>query len=329
MRPLQLFSRAVRPTARLLLLCLCPVAVVCGQNRELLGEFTVGIVGRDSDDPIYQAAHLGALDAAGALAREYSIDVEVLVLTPELRSGAGQAASLAHLFVEDADGFILSPADPASVRPAVDFAQRQGQAFVFFETEVPGVAPLASVVADEREAGRLAGEAILAQLPTRGRVAILTAATPSEAHRQRMEGVRDTLGYRRIETVVQCGPDYRSAIAAIREAETTDRNHRIEGWVFLDDWPMQGLPALPWEPGDLPCVAIQSSPTAFLYIEQDYLDALIVHPYYDWGYTSTEMLIEHLHNGRVPEKRAIATRPRVVDWRNIDDYREDWKAWLR
>jgi len=299
------------------------------QNRELLGEYKIGIIGRDQDDTIYQAAHEGAQAAARELSEKYSIDVELVIYTPNIAQGGSQITSLAELFIEDADGLILSPQNTEAVRASVDFALEQGQEVVFFESQLTGSSALASVLADEVEAGRLAGRAILKKLPTKARVAILTSETPDAELDQRMKGLREVLGYRRIESTITCAPDYQSAIEAIRAAEEADRNDLIKGWVFLEDWPLLGMPALPWKPNELPVVAIQSSPSAFIYVDQGYLDALVVHPYYDWGAKSVEIMVEKLHNGKTPKDTIVRTTPRIVDWRNAEAYRDSWKKWLK
>ncbi len=321
--------RYYHKTLSLLLLAFSFATGLSAQNREIMGEFKIGIVGRDQADAIYQATNLGAQNAARDLSEKYSIDVELLVLTPNKEQGANQYTSMAELFIEDADGFIISPSSPETVKPAIEFALKQGQQVVFFESELEGIQPLAAIVADEKEAGRLAGQAILRKLPTRGRIAILTSETPDAALQDRLDGLRATLGFRRIQTIVTCKPNYLSAIEAIRAAEDADRNDLITGWVFLDDWPLLGLPALPWKPGKLPTVAIQSSPSAFMYIDQGYVDALVVHPYYDWGYLSVETLVNKLYRGISPEDPRIITQPHIVDWQNIEAYRESWKEWLK
>lgn len=304
-------------------------AALSAQNRELLGEYKIGIIGRDQEDTIYQAAHQGARAAALKMSKKYSIDVELVIFTPNITQGNSQTNSLAELFIQDADGLIISPKDTEAIRASVDFALEQGQAVVFFESQLTESHALACVLADEVEAGRLAGQAILEKLPTRARVAILTSETPSPELKMRMTGLREVLGYRRIESTITTAPDYQSAIEAIRAAEEDDRNDLIKGWVFLEDWPLLGMPALPWKPGELPVVAIQSSPSAFMYVDQGYLDALIIHPYYEWGYKSVETIIEKLHNEQMPEDLIIRTQPRIIDQRNIEDYRDSWKKWLK
>lgn len=302
---------------------------VFAQNREFLGEYRIGIIGKDKENVTYQAAHRGAQAAALALSRKYSIDVELVVYTPEKSKGENQINAMAQLFIENADGLVISPLDTRAHRASIDFAISNGQEIVFFENKLTNYQPLALILADEIEAGRMAGREILKIIPFNGRVAILTTDRPSFALEQRMKGLREVLGYRRVETVVTCLPEYKSSIDAIHEAEKTDRNDLIKGWVFLGDWPLLGLPALPWKPKKMPAVAIQSSPSAIIYIEQSYLNALVVHPYYDWGYKSVETVIEKLHNRRNPEKHTIKTIPQLVNRRNTESYRESWKKWLK
>lgn len=312
-----------------LILLLFFAATGQAQNREILAELKIGIIGRDLEEAIYQAAHLGAQDAARELSKKYSIDVELLVATPSVSQGGNQPTSLTELFIQDVDGFVLSPKSQDIVESTVRFAQEQNQRVVFFESDLPDTNSLAALLADETAAGRLAGKAILKELPTAARVALLTSTEPSQQLKQRLEGLRRTLGYRRIEAIVATEPNYRDAIKKIREVEEADRNGSISGWVFLEDWPLRGMPALPWEPADKPVVAIQSSPSAFIYSDQGYLDALVVHPYYEWGYRGVETLVENLYNGKSPETREILTEPRLIDWRNFDDYREKWKLWFK
>lgn len=299
------------------------------QNREILGEFKIGIVGRDQEEAIYQAAHLGAQDAARELSEQYSIDVELLVATPNPTQGENQPTSVTELLIGDADGFIISPNEQAIVASTIRFAQEHNQEVVFFESDLPEADSLAAILADEVAAGRLAGKAILRELPTGARIAILTRTNPTPQLEQRLAGLRSALGYRRIETVVATVPNYRDAIRTIRETEEADRNGRISGWVFLEDWPLKGMPALPWKPEEKPVVAIQSSPSAFIYSDEGYLDALVVHDYYEWGHRGVQILVEQLYLGKAPEARQIRTEPQLIDWRNFEDYRENWKVWFK
>ena len=313
----------------LLLIACIGVSNTFGQNREILGEYAIGIVGRDSEDIIYHAAYEGAKSAALDLSREHSIDIELLVDTPDRRRDGSQPGSLANLFAAEADALIISPDDDPAVREALNFAKSEGQEVVFFQRQLSEQIALASLLADEREAGRLAAKEMLRLLPSTARIAILTSVNPSQEEQDRLAGVREVLGYRRIEAIVKTEADYQSAVQTIQETVNADRENLIRGWIFLEDWPLLGMPSLPWRPKEIPVVAIQSSPSAFLYLDQGFVQALVVHPYFEWGYKSVEIAVGKLTNGERPDRPVIRLTPRVVDWRNVDDYRDDWKEWLR
>jgi ribose transport system substrate-binding protein len=318
-------------TFLLLVLLICQIGSfrsLQAQNREILAELKIGVIGRSLADPSYQAVHSGARDAARALSQSYSIDVELRVLTPQLSNGQTQSSALGQLLIEGADGFIISPEINSEVEESIRFAIEEGQKAVVFEGLKPVANALAQVVANERAAGRQAGKAIQSKLPTRGRIAILTSEQPNEAELARLDGLRDALGYKRIECIVTCQPNYRSANEAIRLAEEKDRGHLIKGWVFLNDWPLRGAPALPWPPGKLPCVAIQSSPATFIYLDEGYLSAFVAHPYYDWGYRSMEMLIQSLYRKQSPEPYTLVLGTRVINKDNAEAYRREWQEWL-
>ena len=314
---------------KLVIILLLLTSTAHAQNREVLGEYRIGIVGKDREDSIYQATHLGALDAAHSISKRDSIDIEIVVLTPDSSQGQNQEGSLGKLFINNADGIIISPGHEETTRSAIRFAQEQGQKIVFFETNLDDIQPLASIVANEYQAGILAGQTIKELLPSRARIAILMATNPNAAQTERLRGIRNAIGYKAIEAIVQCEPNYFSAVEAIRNAEDEDRNDLIGGWVFLDDWPLIGMPAYPWKAGERPCVAIQSSPTAFMHIDQGYLDALVVHPYYEWGRISIETLVDSLHKGKSPQSERMQTEPQVINRLNIKEYRKKWHQWLR
>ena len=60
------------------------------------------------------------------------------------------------------------------------------------------------------------------------------------------------------------------------------------------------MPDLPWQPNAFPLVSIQSSATTNLFYDLGYLNAMVLHPYHDWGYQASEVLIEKLFRIKVP-----------------------------
>lgn len=299
------------------------------QNNELLGAYKIVFIGKDRESSKYKAVFSGIKDAAKALGKKLSIEVEVLELSPMQNQEAEQPKAIIQSFLKNVDGIVLCPSANEDLISALKLTQFYEKEIVFLEQSVDSVTPLLFVQSDEVEAGKLAAKALLQKLPTQGRVAILTTSNPSPIFENRMKGVKAILGYKRIETIVQTEPNYKSALQSIKQAEINDADHYIKGWLFLDDWALRGTPDLPWKPNALPLVSIQSSATTNLFYELGYLDSMVIHPYHEWGYKASETLIEKLFKKQSPESDVYITKPTLVNWENIERYKNYWKQWLR
>ena len=55
------------------------------------------------------------------------------------------------------------------------------------------------------------------------------------------------------------------------------------------------------------------------------LRQLTVYPYYDWGQLSITTLVNKLHQEISSEEQIQYIIPHVIDWRNIERYRDNWK----
>ena len=257
-----------------------------------------------------------------------SIEVEVFELSPIQDQEDTQSEAIIQSFLKNVDGIILSPAEKENLSTALKLIQFHKKEIVLLEQPVSSIASLMSIQPNEVQAGKLAAKALLKELPTQGRVAILTSSQPSTTLEQRMKGVKSILGYKRIETVIKTEPNYKSALKSIKQAEDNDVDRYIKGWLFLDDWGLRGMPDLPWQPNALPLVAIQSSATTNLFYDLGYLNAIVLHPYHDWGYQASEVLIKKMFKKKSPANNVIIPEPILVNWENIDIYKKYWREWL-
>ena len=173
------------------------------QNNELLGSYKIAFIGKDKESSKYKAVFSGIKDAAKTLGKELSIEVEVLELSPIQNQEDTQSEAIIQSFLKNVDGIILSPAENENLSTALKLIQFHKKEIVLLEQPVSSIAPLLSIQPNEVQAGKLAAKALLKQLPTQGRVAILTSSQPSDILKQRMQGVKSILGYKRIETVSQ------------------------------------------------------------------------------------------------------------------------------
>ena len=206
------------------------------QNNELLGSYKIAFIGKDKESSKYKAVFSGIKDAAKTLGKEFSIEVEVLELSPIKNQEVTQSDAIIQSFLKNVDGIILSPSENENLSSALKLTQFHKKEVVLLEQPAGSISALLSIQPNEVQAGKLAAKALLKKLPTQGRVAILTSLEPSIIFKQRMQGVKSILGYKRIETVVQTEPNYKSALKSIKQAEDNDVDHYIKGWLFLDDW---------------------------------------------------------------------------------------------
>ena len=298
------------------------------QNNELLGSYKIAFIGQDKESSKYKAVFSGIKNAAKTLGKEFSIEVEVLELSPIKNQEVTQSDAIIQSFLKNVDGIILSPSENENLSSALKLTQFHKKEVVLLEQPAGSISPLLSIQPNEVQAGKLAAKALLKKLPTQGRVAILTSLEPSIIFKQRMQGVKAILGYKRIETVVQTEPNYKSALKSIKEAEDEDVDHYIKGWLFLDDWALRGMPDLPWQPNTLPLVTIQSSAITNLFYDLGYLNAMVLHPYYDWGYQASKAIIKKLFKKQSPINNVSIPKPILVNWENIDVYKKYWQEWL-
>lgn len=299
------------------------------QNNELLGSYKIAFIGKDKENSKYKAIFSGIKDAAKALGQEFSIEIEVLELSPIQGQKEAQSKAIIQSFLKNVDGIILSPSANENLNSVLKLTEFHEKEIVLLEQFVNSITPLLTVQANEVEAGKLLAKAILKQLPTQGRVAILTSSEPSAIFKDRMKGVKSILGYKGIETVIQTEPNYKSAVKSIQQAEENDVDHYIKGWIFLDDWALRGMPDLPWNPNALPLVTLQSSATTNLFYDLGYLQSMVLHPYHEWGYKASESLILKLSKKQTPTSPVYISKPILVNWENIELYKKYWNQWLR
>lgn len=321
-------SRKKLPAALCLIFFWMSLSHLSAQNKEVLAEYKLAYIGQTDQNPSYLAAYNGAVKAAFELSKSYSIDAFILNYTPAEELGQSQLTALAHAFADDVDGIVIAPDPTETLTPALEYAREVGIEIIFIESSTPDFTPLASIEADEAEAGRLAATLIIEEIPNDARVAILTSRSPTPRMLARLNAARNTLGFRRIEAIIETEPNYESANLAIQTAIKNDKNDLISGWIFISDWPCQGYPSFPWKAGVKPVVAIQSAPASLLFMQQNYLQKLIVFPYYDWGYKSTEILIQSLFKQVPPSVKKAISAPSIINQTRLSDSIQEWKLWL-
>ena len=86
---------------------------------------------------------------------------------------------------------------------------------IFVESQIKSFIPLTYIKPDELNAEKLLAKVIMNNLPTGGRVAILSTNN-SLQYEERLQGVKDILGYKRIEKIIYSNPSHLDALTEIQ-----------------------------------------------------------------------------------------------------------------
>jgi LacI family transcriptional regulator len=107
--------------------------------------------------------------------------------------GEGDAAVFEQALAKGAQGMIIAPGEPASIRPLIRKAARRNVPVVCVSTDAPGTERLAAVTACPHTSGAIVGELLGRLLREPGRVAVITGSLATEDHAEKLKGFRSSL----------------------------------------------------------------------------------------------------------------------------------------
>src|SRR4051812_11121053 len=156
------------------------------QNKKI----TIGIVAKSQSNPVFQAAHQGALDAAKELGPKYGADVTINIQTPPNEDAQKQAQAVEQLARAGADGIAVSCSDANALTPAIDKAVQAGSVVICFDSDAPRSKRAAYYGTDDLTCGRLVMEELSKLMDGKGTVAILAGNQAAPNLRNRVKGVK-------------------------------------------------------------------------------------------------------------------------------------------
>ena len=99
--------------------------------------YTIGIVAKSLDNPVFIAAKTGAEDAAKDLGKKYGVEIKIDWQTPSKEDAQKQADLIAGLAARGADGISVSASDAAKLKGAIDAAIGKGVEVMTFDSDAP------------------------------------------------------------------------------------------------------------------------------------------------------------------------------------------------
>jgi ribose transport system substrate-binding protein len=292
--------------------------------------YKIGLIAKSEGNPVFQAARVGAEDAARELGEKYGIDIEILWRTPASEDAQKQAAFIEQLVVVGANGIAISCSDASKVNHAIDKAVEEGVPVACFDSDAPESKRFVYYGIDDVECGKqVMRELANVMGPDGGKIAVLAGNQTAPNLQNRVRGVREELAEHPGFTLVDVyyhKETPQDAAAKVQEVQTA--NPDIDGWAMVGGWPLFSDALMHWTPGEVKIVSVDALPAQLKYLENGIVQVLLAQRVYDWGHRSVELLIDKLHNGKSPDSvRQIMPLDRVTR-DNVEQYAKNWDKWL-
>jgi ribose transport system substrate-binding protein len=291
--------------------------------------YTFGLVAKSQSNPVFQAARVGAEDAAKELGAKNGVTIKIDWRTPNEEDGQKQAEAVEQLVLAGVDGIAISCSDANKTTDAINRAVDHGVPVASFDSDAPNSKRFVMFGVDDMKCGEQVMDELAKQLDGKGTIAILAGSQNAPNLQARVRGMRE---------VAKKFPDIRIVDvyyhketpqdAAAKIEQVMQAHPEITGWGFVGGWPLFTDNALKWSPGTVRCVSVDALPDALAYLRSGHAQVLLGQQCYQWGYRSVEHLFNKVHLKKNPATlKDISPLDRVTK-ENVDAYAKNWEKWL-
>jgi ribose transport system substrate-binding protein len=291
--------------------------------------YTIGVVAKSQGNPVFQAARVGAMDAAKELGARYNIKIKIDWRTPNEEDAQKQAQAIEQLVLAGADGIAVSCSDANKLTEAINSAVKNGVPVATFDSDAPASKRFVTFGVDDVKCGEQVMDELGKIMDGKGVVAILAGNQNAPNLQRRVKGVRNAA--KKFPGITIRDVYYHKETpqdAAARVEQVMQANPEITGWAMIGGWPLFTDHALKWEPGTVKCVSVDALPAELAYLRSGHVQLLLAQQVYEWGYRSTEHLINKIHLKKDPAS-VIDVSPLIpVTKENVEAFAKNWEKWL-
>lgn len=291
--------------------------------------YTLGMIAKSQGNPFFEAARVGANDAARDLSAKHGLKIKINWRTPNEEDAQKQAEMLEQLLLAGANGLIISCSDATRLTDAIDKAARQGVPVVTFSGDAPASRRFVALGIDDFKCGEQTFEELAKLLHGKGLVAAIDGNPNAANLQQRAAGFR---------AAAKKHPDIKlldifyhketPADAVAKIEQVMQANPAVTGWGLLGGWPLFTDDALRWSPGTIQCVAVDALPPELRYVRSGHVALLLSQDVYGYGYRAVEHLINKLHFKKDPPRILDNTPLTPVTKQNVEAFAKNWEKWL-
>jgi ribose transport system substrate-binding protein len=298
-------------------------------NAQAKKEYTFGLVAKSQSNPVFQAARVGAEDAAKELGAKYGVTIKIDWRTPNDEDAQKQADAIEQLVLNGADGIAVSSTDANKTTDAINHAVDSGVPVACFDSDAPNSKRFVMYGVDDIQCGQQVMEELAKELGGKGTIAILAGNQNAPNLQARVKGVKEVLAKYPDITLVDVFYHKETPQDSAAKVEQVQQAHpEITGWAFIGGWPLFTDNALKWAPGTVKCVSVDALPAELAYLRSGHVQVLLGQECYMWGHVSVENLFNKVYLKKDPETvRQISPLDRVTT-DNVDAYAKNWDKWL-
>jgi ribose transport system substrate-binding protein len=293
--------------------------------------YTFALVAKSQSNPVFQAARVGAEDAAVEVGQKLGVKINILWRTPNEDDAQKQVENLEQLVLQGVDGISVSCSEAETLTPAIDKAVDQGVPVMCFDSDAPASKRFCYHGTDDVECGHIIMRELARELgPGKHVVAIPGGNQNARNIQNRIKGALDeATNYPNltIRGVYYSKEVPQDAAAKIEEVQTA--NPDIDGWAMIGSWSLFTDALLKWEPGKVKIVAMDALPAELPYLTKGVVQKLYAQQTYRWGVRSVELLADKVILGKNPATVLDYSELPPVTKDDVQLYEQNWKKWLR
>jgi len=290
---------------------------------------TIGLVAKSQGNPVFQAARVGAEDAAKELGAKHNVKVKIDWRTPNEEDAQKQADAIEQLVLVGAEGIAVSCSDASKLTGAINHAVESGVPVATFDSDAPKSKRFVTYGVDDIECGKQTMEELAKVMGGKGVVAILAGNQNAPNLQRRVQGAKEAakkypgISIRDVYYHKETPQD-----AAAKVEQVMQANPDITGWCMIGGWPLFTENALKWQPGTVQCVAVDALPAQLAYIRSGHVPVLLAQQCYEWGHRSVELLFNKIVLKQDPPAVKEISPLIPVTKANVDAFAKNWEKWL-
>ena len=303
--------------------------LVIANQAQAKDKYTIGLVAKSQGNPVFQAARVGAEQAAKDLGAKHRIQIRIDWRTPNEEDAQKQAQAIEQLVLSGVDGIAVSCSDANKLTDAINSAVKDGVPVATFDSDAPASKRFVTFGVDDTKCGEQVMEELAKIMGGKGVVAILAGNQNAPNLQKRVQGVKNAAKkYPGIKIRETYSPQETPQDAAAKVEQVMQANPDITGWAMIGGWPLFTDNALKWQPGTVKCVAVDALPPQLAYLRSGHVQLLLAQQCFEWGYRSVEHLINKVHLKKNPATLKDVSPLVPVTKANADEYGRNWEKWL-